>query len=799
MGVPKLFSWLRNARNPLNGCVKNIDADSYRGDSVEVFLIDGNSLVHPQVSKVNSMKSYENEQEFLWTLFKAIDDEIDRLVKMIRPKHAFYFVMDGVPPQAKTVQQKQRRFLSATEAILNPQKKSGYVFDTNLISPGTDFMMKLDNHLRERFESFQKADSNYIEAAIYYPNRIVYSSHLEPGEGEHKIAEEMKKYPSYKRNAMIYGNDADLIMIFSILLKETKWLNIFLYRSDVDLRTGAPRAAIVDLHKFTILLECLFPELKPPITPVRHSDGRKSKKLMEQVNTSVHHFALLSYFLGNDFLPHMPSFQLIYSAIDTLVDGLRSFLNTNPYDHLTDRFTINWENVLKFLHHIKPQTNELLEKWATDPEYTNRLMNKQPHPAAVASTREVATISQGRSGGGRIRKFDSDTFRTKWYQWTNRPTPSEEIFDEVPLTEQGQAVPVEQQYKMSFSSSEPFQEDIDKMSLYFLQGMAWTFHYYVHGMNANNVAWFYPYHYAPLLTDLRNFMETKGEEIDSLVFEALRYRGSVETHANAVEHMLMVLPRRSVVDNKASPGLAILYDYDSPASKTIADTLPEMVASDWHGAMETYMGAVLCPNPDLRRVKKALQLVIGINYDYYAPVSAWEYRVTGQYRTEQTKKVRKDGKENISVVSKEYPRGNKEAYLGRDLLTRKNVFVYCPDPEEEMSSSERGTGRKGQQGRGQQGRGRGERGTGRREQQGRGERDQQGRGKRERKISSKKELPTGRGRGTKKIREGKGERGGRGGKGGRMISYPTFGESVSIEEAPPIEVINARPRSFTKF
>ena len=680
MGVPKLFSWLRNSKH-LRDSVKRIDSDRYRGKPIEAFYIDGNSLIHPQVSKVNSMGTYENEKEFLIHLFKAIDDEIDRLVKMVQPKHVFEFHMDGVPPQSKIVQQKQRRFLSATEAQMATPKGNQYHFDTNLISPGTDFMFKLDQHLQQRFASFQEADRNYIEAAQYYPDRVVYSSHLQPGEGEHKIAESMKNYPGNKRNAMIYGNDADLIMIFSILLKETRWLNIYLYRTDVDRRTGAPQVFIVDLHAFTVLLECLFPQLRPPRTPINHIEGQRGKKMQGQVNTTVHHFALLSFFLGNDFLPHMPTFQLIYSAIDLLVDQLQAFLRSNPSKHLTDRFNINWDNLQAFLEFIKPGTDDLLTKWAVDPEYTSRLMGKVPHPAAQVSTREVETIAGKKGRSGVLEEFDVNMFRTRWYQWVNLPTPSV-----AEAAEQTQ-VPALVRYEASFQGSiSLLSEDIEKMSLMFLQGIAWTFHYYVHGMASNNGQWFYPYHYAPLLRDVRQFLNDHAGHMESLVFEALRYTGAPGDSVNPVEHMLMILPRRSVVENEGNIELEIFYDYISVPSKIIADTLPLMVASDWHGAMETYMGAVLCPNPNLQRVKLALTQVVGINYQRYQSVSSSDYRVTGPHSMDKkVTKTREEtvfGKEprmvtEIETVTKTFPRKNKEVYLGKEMFARRHTRIEC--------------------------------------------------------------------------------------------------------------------------
>src|SRR5205814_1227246 len=93
------------------------------------------------------------------------------VITTISPKDALIIAIDGLAPLAKMQQQRQRRYKAAME------KTSGSIFDSNSITPGTAFMNDL---------------SNYLERWIYanimrFPSKIVYSSHMVPGEGEHKI------------------------------------------------------------------------------------------------------------------------------------------------------------------------------------------------------------------------------------------------------------------------------------------------------------------------------------------------------------------------------------------------------------------------------------------------------------------------------------------------------------------------------------------------------------------------------------------------------------------------------------
>src|SRR5206468_2684626 len=81
------------------------------------------------------------------------------------------------------------------------------LFDTTAITPGTYFMILLDANLQEFFN-----DSAVFEELL--AKRIVYSSHLVPGEGEHKIFDYYRTQPiPGKGKHVLYGMDADLIVL----------------------------------------------------------------------------------------------------------------------------------------------------------------------------------------------------------------------------------------------------------------------------------------------------------------------------------------------------------------------------------------------------------------------------------------------------------------------------------------------------------------------------------------------------------------------------------------------------------
>jgi len=173
--------------------------------------------------------------------------------------------IDGVAPRAKMNQQRGRRFRSAKEAedkekealrkvcqlfliitILNfifntlfsyfkgeilPEEKR---FDSNCITPGTEFMVKLQKQL-EYFVSMKLSTD-----PLWQKTQVILSGHQVPGEGEHKIMEFIryqKSQPDYNVDTRhcLYGLDADLMMLglcsheplFSLLREEVLSLTKF--------------------------------------------------------------------------------------------------------------------------------------------------------------------------------------------------------------------------------------------------------------------------------------------------------------------------------------------------------------------------------------------------------------------------------------------------------------------------------------------------------------------------------------------------------------------------------------------
>ena len=216
-GIPKLFRWLIDLYPEVLNTVEN--GFSSESTKIDKFYLDMNGIIHACThSNIKELIAL-NEQEMFLRIFAFTD----RLYKLVKPKKLLFLAIDGVAPRAKMNQQRSRRFRSAKEreALLAdhvlregslPDEES---FDSNCITPGTDFMHRLSIAFRRWIGYKMKTDAFWQQGA-----EVVFSGPDVPGEGEHKIMDmirfEQAHDPHYapgKYRHCMYGLDADLIML----------------------------------------------------------------------------------------------------------------------------------------------------------------------------------------------------------------------------------------------------------------------------------------------------------------------------------------------------------------------------------------------------------------------------------------------------------------------------------------------------------------------------------------------------------------------------------------------------------
>lgn len=313
MGVPKFFKWI-SERYPMISQV--ISSDQI--PEFDNFYLDMNGIIHKCSHPDDGALSHLSESE----IFDGIFSYIEHLYQIISPKKIFFLALDGVAPRAKMNQQRARRFRTAQERLENIKKarKKGDPepkeppFDSNCITPGTLFMSKLTIHLKYFLNKKITQDPTWRNIDI------ILSGHEVPGEGEHKIMEFIRAFkssPYYIPNTRhcIYGLDADLIMLALVshephfsLLREQVTFGKSKFKETCSFPT-------FDLLHLTLLREYIALEFSFDNLPFNLDQERL-----------IDDFILLMIFIGNDFVPHLPSLHIHTNALNVLIDAYKSIL-----------------------------------------------------------------------------------------------------------------------------------------------------------------------------------------------------------------------------------------------------------------------------------------------------------------------------------------------------------------------------------------------------------------------------------------------------------------------------------------
>uniref|UniRef100_A0A8C4FA66 5'-3' exoribonuclease n=1 Tax=Dicentrarchus labrax TaxID=13489 RepID=A0A8C4FA66_DICLA len=642
MGVPAFFRWLsRKYASIIVHCVEEkgkecngvrIPVDTTKPNPNEVefdnLYLDMNGIIHP-CTHPEDKAAPKNEDEMMVAIFEYID----RLFNIVRPRRVLYMAIDGVAPRAKMNQQRSRRFRASKEGVELVDEKNrireeilargGYLppeeikerFDSNCITPGTEFMDNLAKCLRYYVADRVSNDPGWRNVTVFLSDASV------PGEGEHKIMDYIRRQraqPNHDPNThhCLCGADADLIMLglathepnFTIIREEFKpnkprpCALCGQIGHEIKDCQGTAREKQGEHDEFAdsmpvseqefifirlcVLREYLARELTMASLPFPFDFER-----------SIDDWVFMCFFVGNDFLPHLPSLEIREGAIDRLVNIYKDVVHKTG-GYLTENGFVNLERVELIMQAVGVAEDNIFKKRKEDDEGFKRRMKEkrkrmkrgpaymttgQFAPQALGRRDRPEAVQNARHQAYDMRMHDSTDskgLKRKADDSDSEPEPE----DNVRLWEEGWK---QRYYKTKFDvdvTDEDFRRKVVKS---YVEGLCWVLRYYYQG--CASWKWYFPFHYAPFASD---FKDIKGMFTE---FE----KGTKPF--KPLEQLMGVFPAAS--GNFLPPTWRSLMS--SPDS-SIIDFYPDDFAIDLNGKKYAWQGVALLPFVDERRLRAAL-------------------------------------------------------------------------------------------------------------------------------------------------------------------------------------------------
>ncbi|XP_077499060.1 5'-3' exoribonuclease 2-like isoform X2 [Amblyomma americanum] len=632
MGVSGLFRWLvRRYPSIMARCIEEtatttdgvevpVDTTKPNPNGVEFdnLYLDMNNIIHV-CSHPDNKPSPKTEDEMMTAMFEYID----RVFNIVRPRRLLYLAVDGVPPRAKINQQRARRFCTSQElmekallmkevrvellergARLPPERT---LFDSNCITPGTEFMERVTKCLHFYIHHRLNSDPGWQSV------EVILSDETVPGEGEHKIMDfirAQKASPQHDPNTQhcLCGADSDLIMLglathepnFTVIREDRRGslvrfcdlcqrpghltpvcpglLEKHLEDNVLTERPRERKAKFIFL-RLHVLRDLLARDLRPYNPEFEYKTER-----------AIDDWLLLCCMAGNDFIPNIPSVKIWENVIHRLMDVYRHTLNANK-GYLTENGSVDLKRLELILSELAKLEDEIFKR---------RLHNETNLKKRAKEKEESKTVGESDDDNDKSLQPYKPLAQVNLYDDLMAPKgikrkmedddlsdSDEESHDEVRLGEDGWK---ERYYVSKFGvSPENIEFRRDVVAAY-IKGLCWVHRYYSKG--CASWKWFYPYYYAPFASD---FVDLGDMDI---TFE----EGTQPL--KPMEQLMSVLPTASS-HLLPEPFADLMEDPASP----VIDFYPCSFQVDLNGNKYNWQGVVKLPFVDEKRLLDTMDLV----------------------------------------------------------------------------------------------------------------------------------------------------------------------------------------------
>ncbi|CAJ1953500.1 unnamed protein product [Cylindrotheca closterium] len=499
-------------------------------------------------------------------------------------------------------------------------------FHSNVITPGTPFFTDFTQHLEHFVKYKMSTDPKWKDLTI------IFSGPNVPGEGEHKIMQfirEQKKEPNYNPNLRhcIMGQDGDLIMLGLathepnlVLLRERVIFNMV----QQQLRHAASSG--LDAYVNNAHFELLHMGVLRNYLAYEFETSDVMQEAPWDLEHTIDDFVFMTFFVGNDFLPHMPALDIADNAFDLLFwtykESRKQWLKEDPkMPYLTNRGSIvSGRRVEEFCSALGSHEVSYYDKKKITAPKENRRLRKQYKKLGMATTVPNETVIESKEQADRAAyramlqnvgekeaEADTETFSPVVSGEVSFRS-SEEFIEEGLISQMGSILQnsisheggedgehgssLDDQdlkgryYYDKFQITPYDQEKHHALRKAYMEGLVWNLKYYYEGCVSWD--WYYPYHYGPMLSDLVDLDNILGE---------VDFEGKMGSPLKPFQQLMGCMPP-SQSHHLPEPFRWLMTDENSP----IIDFYPKSFYVDMNGKRWPWEAVTLLPFIDSQRL-----------------------------------------------------------------------------------------------------------------------------------------------------------------------------------------------------
>jgi 5'-3' exonuclease len=217
----------------------------------------------------------------------------------------------------------------------------------------------------------------------------------------------------------------------------------------------------------------------------------------------VNDFIFMCYFLGNDFLPHIPSLDIHRDGIESLIIAWAETMNQVVLDNGKVEYLLNPKNDLQ---------NKILEK--VNQNFLKIFINK------LAATEEGILRESFANGHKRMKcngttDYEKEMFRIENLQF--------KIVDPIELGSDNPDEWRKRYYKhywgvgMGVNDTDELEKFSKQLVTHYLIGVKWVTQYYFDTCPSWN--WYYPFDHPPFISDIAKYLNDGKININEIKFE----------------------------------------------------------------------------------------------------------------------------------------------------------------------------------------------------------------------------------------------------------------------------------------